>query len=383
MNRTLERTRSIMAPGNPVPPGAFGDSWKDSRGQAAFRQIVTQPGGGSIAARQADPPRVFRRRIRRWMLAGLAAIVVMVGSGAVLISGSAAGPGQLGTAPMLDYLLAGVSAPARARQLPPARSLLLHLGAVADRQLAIPQPAGADVGYVLTNEWYMSVAVAGGTNTVAIIPEVDKTWTTPGGMARQLQLRGKPLPGPVGSLRTLRAAESRQPVSDSTSRTTEEFGPLARGLATNPARLRAQLLGASEYRDDPRRVPAGYQLFGVIADLHHQLVAPRLEAAIWRVLAGQQDVRYLGTVTDRAGRRGVAVATTDSGERLVLIISPSTGRLLGEEHIFLTNPGALNVRTFPMVASYVAYLSRGWAVSTATVPGPRRTAESQQRRRPW
>jgi hypothetical protein len=31
------------------------------------------------------------------------------------------------------------------------------------RQPAVPRPPGADVGYVLTSEWHMSVAVAGGT----------------------------------------------------------------------------------------------------------------------------------------------------------------------------------------------------------------------------
>lgn len=368
MSSTLERARSMMTPGNPVPPGAFGDSWNDPRGQAAFRQIIAQPGDGAAVIGRPGLPRAGRRSVLRWMLAGSVAVAVLAGAGAVLVR-PAGVPSQMTTAPMLAYRLAGVSSPSRASRLPPARALLRHLARVAAGQPAIPQPPGADVGYVLTNEWYMSVAVAGRTNTVAIIPEVDKTWTAPGGMDRHLTLRGKPLAGPVGSLLTLRAAEYRQPVSDSTSRTAAQFGPLVPGLATNPVRLRAQLLRASGYRGDPRPVPAGYQLFGVVADLHHQVVPSRLEAAIWRVLAGQHDVRYLGTVTDRAGRRGDAVATTVSGERLVLIISPSTGRLLGEEDIFLTNPGALNVRTFPMVASYVAYLSQGWAESTADVPG--------------
>lgn len=370
MSSTLEHARSMMAPGNPVPPGAFGDGWNDPSGQSAFRQIIAQPGGAAAVSRRPGLPRPRRQRVLRRMLAGSAAVAVLAAAGAVLANRPAGAPGQLATAPMLDYTLAGVSSPARARQLPPAGALLRHLARVAARQPAVPQPPGADVGYVLTNEWYMSVAVAGGTNTVAIIPEVDKTWTTPGGTGRQLQLTGKPLAGPVGSLLTLRAAEHRQPVSDSTFRAAEQFGPPVRSLATNPARLRAQLLRASEYRGDPQQVPAGYQLFKVIADLHHQVVRPGLEAAIWRVLAGQQAVRYLGTVTDRAGRPGVAVATTAfDSDRLVLIISPSTGRLLGEEHLFLTNPGALNVRTFPMVASYVSYLSLGWAESTADVPG--------------
>ena len=140
-----------------------------------------------------------------------------------------------------------------------------------------------------------------------------------------------------------------------------------RSLSDDPGRLQAELMRASTYHGDPSPPPPAYQLTKSLLDLHHQVVQPRLDAALWRVLAGQRDVRDLGTVVDRAGRVGDAVATTvggDGNERLVLIISPSTGRLLGEEDIFLTNPGALNIRTFPMVTSYVTYLTEGWTTST-------------------
>jgi hypothetical protein len=375
-SRALEHARSMMAPGNPVPADAFGDSWDSPPGRATFQRIVAHPRDSATTVRRADRRPARRRPGRRrpgrhWVLAGSAAVAVLIGAVAVLAGRPAARPGQLTTAPMLHYTLTGVAAPVLATQLPPARALLLRLGRIAGRQPARPRPPGADIGYVLTNEWYMSVAVAGGTNTVAITPQVDQTWTAPDGTARQVEHSGKPWVGPIGSLLTLRGVDHRRPASDSTSRTTEQFGPLVAGLSANPARLRAQLLRASEYRGDPRRVPEAYQLMGVIADLQHQPVPPRLEAAIWRVLAGQPDIRYLGTVIDRAGRRGDAVATTiGRAERLVLIISPSTGRLLGEEDIDLTNPGALNIRKFPIVTSYVAYLSQGWTTSTAKVPGP-------------
>jgi hypothetical protein len=374
MSRTLERARSMMAPGNPVPPDAFGDSWNDPSGHATFRQIVALPSDGAPgqghragAVLRDSSPRARHRFAARRILAPAAVVAMLIAAGAVLASRPATGPGQMATAPMLTYTLSGVSAPVKARQLPPARSLLLHLAKVAERQPAVQPPPGADVGYVLTNEWYMSVAVAGGTNTVAVIPQVDQTWTAPNGTDRQVQRNGKPWVGPVGSQLTLRAAESGPPVSDLTFRTAEEFGPLVRSLSGNPARLQAQLMRASTYHGDPSPPLPAYQLIKIITDLHHQVVQPWLEAALWRVLAGQRDVRDLGTVVDRAGRMGDAVATTvggDGNERLVLIISPSTGRLLGEEDIFLTNPGALNIRTFPMVTSYVAYLTEGWTTST-------------------
>jgi len=53
----------------------------------------------------------------------------------------------------------------------------------------------------------------------------------------------------------------------------------------------------------------------------------------------------------------------------VLIISPSTGRLLDEEDIFMTNPGKLTIRKFPAVIGYVVYLHQGWTVTMST-PAP-------------
>jgi hypothetical protein len=53
----------------------------------------------------------------------------------------------------------------------------------------------------------------------------------------------------------------------------------------------------------------------------------------------------------------------------VLIISPSTGRLLDEEDIFMANPGKLTMRKFPAVIGYVVYLRQGWIVTMRT-PAP-------------
>jgi hypothetical protein len=82
-------------------------------------------------------------------------------------------------------------------------------------------------------------------------------------------------------------------------------------------------------------------------------------------------VRYLGRVIDRAGRTGDAVAYTDrtGQERAVLIISPSTGQLLGWEDIYLRNPGGLHLTSYPAVVGYVSFLTEHW---TSTMGGSRR-----------
>src|SRR5262249_20064249 len=110
-----------------------------------------------------------------------------------------------------------------------------------------------------------------------------------------------------------------------------------------------------------------YRLIDTIRVLHEQIVSPRLDAAMWRVLAARPDVRYLGKVFDRAGRAGVAVTFSNhSGERLVLIISPSTGQLLGAEDLLLYGASALHLTAYPAVEGYTIFLTEHW---TKTMTG--------------
>ena len=84
------------------------------------------------------------------------------------------------------------------------------------------------------------------------------------------------------------------------------------------------------------------------------------------MLAAQPSLSYLGNVVDRAGRPGVANAASFGGlghERLILIISPSTGTLLDEEDTFMTNPGKLTIKHYPAVVGYIVYLRQGWTVN--------------------
>jgi hypothetical protein len=149
------------------------------------------------------------------------------------------------------------------------------------------------------------------------------------------------------------------------------FGPLAQQLPTDPATLRAALIGAAAAHTFPS-TPAPFYLLGAVAGVGHEMVSPRLMGAFWRVLAAEPDIYYLGTVRDRAGRLGDAVAADFGGrgdERLVLIISPSTGALLGEEDVFVTNPGKLAITRFPAVIGYITYLREGWT-RNMTTPAP-------------
>lgn len=345
---------------NPEPASTLADYWRDPIGTAAFEQILRTP----IAAPRRSS------RLASPLAVGAAAVVVLalISAGVLVSTLRQSEPMRpAATAPVLHYALSGFTEPARSLRLPPARSELLRLAKAAAARPPLKQAPGASVGLVTTNEWYMSTAVGGGTSTTVVIPEVDKTWYWPDGAWRLLQRRGRPIIGTVGSEQTLRAALSGAPISDQRFPAHDTSGgPDVSALPTRPAALKAELPSAPPYGNDGQSEVV--RLFRAISLLHHQIVGPALDATMWRVLAQQNAVRFLGAVTDRAGRRGDAVEVTDAQavERLVLIISPATGDLLGSEDMLLKNPGTLNIRTFPAVTGYVTFLSDLWTASPRT-----------------
>ena len=54
---TLERVRSMMRPGNPVPADAFAESWQDAQGLRVHDEIVALAAPEAAGAPLTDPAR--------------------------------------------------------------------------------------------------------------------------------------------------------------------------------------------------------------------------------------------------------------------------------------------------------------------------------------
>jgi hypothetical protein len=348
--------RGLIGPADPAL-GYTGAGTPQSARPAGPAGIMTAPRVPGVS-RQRRPRRL------RLAIAGTTAIAVVAAAGAVAVRhfGASAAQTAEATPPMLRYVLAGYRDPAASTALPPAAPELTRLAAIAARQPQPQRPAGARIGYVVTEEWNLSVAVSGGTSVAVLAPQHDQTWTSPAGEATQTQAYGSPQdlsrPGEPSPL--VRAAESGlSGTSTQTYPTTELFGPLVPGLSVQPDQLETQLVHATPPYTFPHW-SVSYYLIKEMTALQHQVVSPQLESALWQVLVTRPDISYMGLVTDRAGRQGEAFCTDLSGERLVLIISPKTGLMLGEEDLGLRNPGALTITTYPAVIGYVTYLSQGY-----------------------
>ena len=388
-DQSAHDVQTLLADANPVPESTVANSYRDSAGRATFAAIVRTDPAAARPERPAPPAGPARpARPRKGFVIGTAVVAASVAAGLVIsgvpsrllglgstgptkppvgITSPAKGPIRTttwpaasaktakGTAPMLHYVLTGAAQPGSITGLPPARSVLLKLARAAEHRAPLPQPAGARISFVVTNDWFMDTAASHGKSSSVIIPEVDDTWFAPNGKSRVLARQGHPIVVVNGSKETLRSLESGKPVSSERLGAVPE-DPFAGHLSLAPAALKRELL-----RADPSGNPVSYRLVDTIRVLHEQITSPRLDAAMWQVLAARPDVRFLGRVTDRAGRAGVAVAFSQrSGERLVLIISPTTGQLLGSEDLLLSGAPALHLTTYPAVVGYTVFLSQHW-----------------------
>lgn len=101
------------------------------------------------------------------------------------------------------------------------------------------------------------------------------------------------------------------------------------------------------------------QVFDAIATaLREQPAPPALRAALYGALALTPGVTLAGTVTDRAGRRGTAVAFTEVGTRTELILDPETSELLGERRVLVDPTKSDLAAPAGTVTGDVAYLER-------------------------
>ncbi|PZQ88945.1 MAG: hypothetical protein DI534_09160 [Leifsonia xyli] len=103
--------------------------------------------------------------------------------------------------------------------------------------------------------------------------------------------------------------------------------------------------------------PTG-EVFRAIVDLRNEweLTGPQT-AAVLELLRDRPDVAALGTVTDRLGRTGIAVATQtrlDGAFRDLLIFAPGTAQLLSAEDVYLGGIPDLKLES-PTVMNYIAW----------------------------
>jgi hypothetical protein len=109
------------------------------------------------------------------------------------------------------------------------------------------------------------------------------------------------------------------------------------------------------------------EMFDTAVWLLTQPVTPQVHAAVYEVIASLPGVRTAGIVTDPLGRRGYGVSIyTGSGEREMIVVSPSTGALLADE-AFVSTPGRTTVRSWRSACGYPHMLLARTAAQRAQI----------------
>lgn len=376
-------TRSALSRANPVEVTLLGDSSRTAEGEALLLRIVAEADDPPIAAGgpavrgavgQASPARPALRG--RWVAVPTRWRLITVGTLAVatalavlvtqLPGGHGTGAAYAATPPMLRYHAAGK----------PAAKVLDDLAARITGQ---PDTTGTgDVRYVRVRRWLLvpTLDADRGTGGAAVTADLIETWLAGDGAGQVLRT-----PGGVRAEGTGQALPPGSKAAEATAETgSGRFTEVPLDLAALPQDPVA-LANWLDQRPDTKATGsrpssvAARRIGGLRAVWDQQPVPPEVQARFLRVLADTPGLVDEGTVTDRAGRSGRAVAVeADEGAarvRHVLILDPGTGAPLGYEKILLTERGQeqwtpLQPVRVPAVVEYVAYLA---AARVATVGG--------------
>lgn len=427
MKTTTTAARRLLREGNPVPGDAFPDAARDAEGQAVLAGIL-----GSPAIAVADTPPAHRRAaalpgwpaVRTWKVAVPAGVMTAALAGLLAVMLTATGEPKPGVAsPFTDSgfatLIANLTAHSSAKPNSAAAAELRALAAAAARQ---PTPVLGPVVYSKTQNWGLDLGkIHYGLGYRSHETNTEENWSGSDGSSLRLVTYpgGKIPPGIIPVNASPPSAEGKANYA--------KYGPAS--LPTTEPLMRQRLLqcrwGPCPFPDDTTSIVLnGVGLMG------GELMPPAARAAILRVLADaaaspgpHQAFFNLGSVTDRAGHKAVAVgfeyqryvsatanndgclgsesvsvsssgaevitcggsasaSATPSGapsgalvpegqpELWVLVFDPSTGAFVGEEFAYCSPPVSDHLATGKCTAASYAQLLQLKAVASVPPPPP-------------
>lgn len=218
---------------------------------------------------------------------------------------------------------------------------------------ALPLPTGPLV-HSRTQSWSLSTNVSGSQATTQLLTTTRELWLAPDGSGRAVDTEratpisaGQALIGPV-----LRTGTSRL--------TPSTFANTNAGLPDTADQLRAVLADRTSQMGLSPAINFGDE---ILTDLSYGTATRLQQAAMLEVLADTPSLFSAGSVTDRAGRAGLAVGLVTSGPTspttgtVYLIVDPTSGRPLATETVYSPDPPrGLHLRPGPLVAGYNLFL---------------------------
>lgn len=279
------------------------------------------------------------RRLRYAVTASVVAAVTALALIVVpTIVGSFGTTAEAATPPLLSY------SPPPTREY--SAAVLQELAAAARRQP--PEPGTGRYTYTKIQSWDLATSqdISGNITSATVVPMIRETWATADGSGREVRTTG-------GHITT---------DSQFAAGTTVVY----QNLPSDPATLESDLA-----RTHPNY--GTYEWFVAVTDVWGvgRPVPPPVQGGLLTLLSSKTDVTVLGTTTDRAGRRGVAISTDTTvvgyPQRNILIFDTSTGALLSYEQVALADGAALPVKA-PATVGYLMWLTSAKVNTASTRP---------------
>ncbi|MEU8391261.1 CU044_5270 family protein [Micromonospora sp. NPDC048843] len=327
-----ERTRTLLGPADPARNAAVGPPL------VSARELIERASATETVAEH----RHVRPTRRLVLTAGT--LAVAVGAVAVLQPfGEDAPDTPVGPPAAAGLVLVPVAYQFDAD--PPAAGPQLRMLADKIKDAGYDHQSGRYM-YHHTKVWGSPVMTsADGRHHVAYASET-KIWQALDGTGNQIRIQLEPqYPDQESRDYWQRESAARPAATGTPAPSVRPLSPEdVRPLSADPSELRERL--KVEYG-----AGAASKWVGT---LYAQYVVPRAtRAAVLRVLADVPGFRWRGQVTDRAGRKGVAVTFDDRehDQQCLLIFDPKTGELLADELLTLSP-----VR----ISSYKVILDAAW-----------------------
>ncbi|MBQ0991270.1 CU044_5270 family protein [Micromonospora sp. H61] len=328
-----ERTRTLLGPADPARNASVGPPLVSAR-ELIDRADATETVAG-------------RRRVRptRRLVLTAGTLAVAVGVVAVLqpfVGDAPDTPGEPAAAAGLVLVPVAYQFDAD----PPAAGPQLRMLADKIKDAAYDHQSGRYM-YHHTKLWGDPVMTsADGRHHVAFASET-KLWQAADGTGNQVSTQLEPQYPDQESRDYWQRESAARPAATGT--------PAPDVIPLSPEELRPLSADPSELRERLKVEYGAGAASKWVGTLYGQYVVPRAtRAAVLRVLADVPGFRWRGQVTDRAGRKGVAVTFDDRehDQQSLLIFDPKTGELLADELLTLSP-----VR----ISSYKVILDTAWS----------------------
>lgn len=332
------------------------------RAQAMLSRITDVPRADAPEARRVDAaPRRPRGRTAGWRLAATAAACVLGALALVLgVLGKGPTPAVAQTPRLLTFT--GVDAQQLADGGTAAGPTLNELAGRAEH---LPAPARLPVQRVEAEAWWASTDPATGTEgpRTVLVPRRLEVFRFGTDTRRSIERRGAAIDA-RGRITRQPGSWSEVPPSTDETFADDQSSAYPASLPTSIEGLRRQLAPAESCAGT-----TGGCLLGAINDLYAgYVVEPSTTARLWRLLATDSSVQFLGSTTDRLGRPADAFAadSLNPAERITILVDPDTGQYLGSETMLVRPSADLGFRP-PAVVEFIAIV-RSSRIAEADVP---------------